>query len=203
VLWAADNSVTALPGTSSALASRALGINDRGDAAGSLTTGFGFRAILWPTGRSEQDLGTLPSHTTSEAMAVNAGGDTVGYSADAIGGRRAVLWPSGSTIVDLGTLPGGDFSQSLGINNAGDVVGVSASALGSHAFIWTRTAALRDLNDLIVPSAFVLTQAVGINTAGAIIAIGRDVGQTQAAGDHDAHEFPLRIFLLLPTGAQP
>jgi probable HAF family extracellular repeat protein len=114
-----------------------------------------------------------------------------------------VLWPSGGPIVDLGTLPGGDSSQSLGINNAGDVVGVSTSALGSRAFIWTPTAALRDLNDLIAPSAFVLTQAVGINAAGVIVAIGRDVGHPQAAGDHDAHESPLRIFLLLPSGARP
>jgi probable HAF family extracellular repeat protein len=203
VLWAAAGSVTALPGASGAQASRALGINERGDAVGSLTTGSGPRAILWPSGGSAQDLGTLPGHTTGEAVAVNARADAVGYSADAIGDRRAVLWPSRGTIVDLGTLPGGDSSQSLGINDAGDVVGVSTSALGSRAFIWTPTAALRDLNDLIAPSAFVLTQAVGINAAGVIVAIGRDVGHPQAAGDHDAHEFPVRIFLLLPSGARP
>jgi probable HAF family extracellular repeat protein len=202
VLWAADDSVTALPGVSGAQASRALGINERGDAVGSLTTGSGLRAILWPRGGSAQDLGTLPGHTTSEAVAVNARGDVVGYSADAIGGRRAVLWPSGGMVVNLGTLPGGDFSQSLGINDAGNVVGVSTSALGSRAFIWTPTTGLRDLNDLIAPSAFVLTQAVGINAAGVIVALGRDDGHSQA-GDHDAHEFPLRIFLLLPSGAQP
>jgi hypothetical protein len=77
------------------------------------------------------------------------------------------------------------------------------SALGSRAFIWARTAALRELNDLIVPSAFVLIRAVGINAAGVIVAIGHDVGHTHAAGDHDAHELPLRIFLLLSSGVQP
>jgi probable HAF family extracellular repeat protein len=203
VVWAADDSVTALPGASGAQASRARGINEKGDAVGSLTTGSGFRAILWPSGGSAQDLGTLPGHTTSEAVAVNARADAVGYSADAIGGRRAVLWPSGGTIVDLGTLPGGDSSQSLGINKRGDVVGVSTSALGSRAFIWTPTAGLLDLNDLIAPSAFVLTQAVGINAAGDIVAIGRDVGHPHAAGDHDTHESPLRILLLLRSGARP
>jgi len=204
VLWAPDNSVTALPGASAALASRALGINERGDAVGSLTTGFGAHAILWRAGRGEQDLGTLPGHTTSEALAVNTPGDSVGYSADAIGGRRAVLWRSGGTIVDLGTLPGGDFSQSLGINNPGDVVGVSTSTLGSRAFLWTGKDALRDLNDLIAPAPFVLTQAVGINDAGVIVAIGRDVDHTKASGGHDdAHEFPIRIFLLVPSGAKP
>jgi len=204
VLWAPDNSVTALPGASGALASRAMGINERGDAVGSLTAGFGVHAVLWQAGRGEQNLGTLPGHTTSEALAVNTSGDTVGYSADAVGGRRAVLWPAGGTIVDLGTLPGGDFSQSLGVNNPGDVVGVSTSALGSRAFLWTRQNALRDLNDLVAPSSVVLTQAVGINAAGVIVAIGRDVGHTQTAGGHDdAHEFPLRIFLLVPSGAKP
>jgi hypothetical protein len=49
----------------------------------------------------------------------------------------------------------------------------------------------------------VLTQAVGINAAGDIVAIGRDVGHSQAVGDHDAHEGPLRILLLLRSGARP
>jgi len=154
---------------------------------------------------SAHDLGTLPGHTTSEALALNARADAVGYSADAKGRRRAVLWPSGVPIVDLGTLPGGNFSQSLGINNAGVVVGVSTSALGNRAFIWTPAERLRDLNDLIAPSAFVLTQAVGINAAGVIVAIGSDVAHPQAGGGHghDDHESPLRVFLLLPSGARP
>src|SRR5262249_53438713 len=155
------------------------------------------------SGVSAHDLGTLPGHTTSEAVAVNARADAVGYSADAKGRRRAVLWPSGIPIVDPGTPPGGDLRQSLRLNNAGVVVGVSTSALGSRAFIWTPAAALRDLNDLITPSAFVLTHAVGINAAGVIVAIGTDVGHPRAGGGHghDDHESPLRVFLLLPSGA--
>jgi probable HAF family extracellular repeat protein len=192
-----------LPGASRAQASRALAINERGDAVGSSDTGFGLHAILWPGWGSEQDLGTLPRHTTSEAVAVNGRGDIVGYSADVTGMRRAVLWQRGGGILDLGTLPGGDFSQALGINDAGDIVGTSASIFGSRAVIWTSTAALLDLNDLIAPSAFVLTQAVGINAAGVIVAIGRDAGVEHTAGGHDAHEFPIRVFLLLPSGVRP
>ena len=61
----------------------------------------------------------------------------------------------------------------------------------------------RDLNDLIVPSAFVLTQAVGINANGVILAIGRDADDTHSTDNHDAHEAPVRVFLLSPSGAKP
>ena len=81
------------------------------------------------------------------------------------------------------TLPGGDFSQALGINNRGDIVGTSTSAFGSRAVIWTSAAGLTDLNDLIVPSAFVLTQAVGINANGVILAIGRDADDTHSTAE--------------------
>lgn len=202
VLWAADGTVTALPGVSGVTV-RALGINDRGDVVGVADTGVGRRAILWSPGRAARDLGTLPGHITSEAVGVNARGDIVGYSADAIGTRRATLWQSGGGIVDLGTLPGGNFSQALGINDGGDIVGTSTSSVGDRAFLWTRTVGLQDLNDLIVPSSVVLMQAVGINTRGMIVAIGRDAGGEAGLHGHHAHEVPVRVFLLLPGGAQP
>ena len=206
VLWAANGTVTALPGASSAQTSRALGINERGDVVGAWNTGSGLRAILWPRGGPAQDLGTLPGHTTSEAVAVNARGDVVGYSADVTGARRATLWQAGGGSLDLGTLPGGDFSQAIGINDAGDIVGTSTSSVGSRAVIWT-TNGLQDLNDLIAPSSIVLTQAVGINPAGMVVAIGRDAGDeagTDGHGHgHEDHELPTRVFLLRPSGGRP
>jgi hypothetical protein len=60
-----------------------------------------------------------------------------------------------------------------------------------------------DLNDLIVPSSFVLTQAVGINTTGMIVAIERDAGGEAGHPGHDTHEVPVRVFLLLPAGVRP
>jgi len=206
VLWAANGTVTALPGASSAQTSRALGINEQGDVVGAWDTGSGLRAILWPRGGLAQDLGALPGHTTSEAVAVNARGDVIGYSADAIGARRATLWPLGGASFDLGTLPGGDFSQALGINDAGDIVGTSTSSVGSRAVIWT-SSGLQDLNDLIAPSSIVLTQAVGINAAGMVVAIGRDAGDEAGTAEHGHghgdHESPVRVFLLRPSGARP
>ena len=202
VLWAADGRVSALPGASG-LTSRALAVNERGDVVGVLDTGAGLRAILWPGGRAAQDLGTLPGYAMSAAAGVNARGDIVGYSANAGGARRATLWRSGGGIVDLGTLPGGGFSQALGSNDAGAIVGTSTSSSGSRAFLWTPLAGLRDLNDLIVtPSPFVLTQAVGINIAGMIVAIGHEAGD-EAGDGHESHELPIRVLLLLPLGARP
>jgi probable HAF family extracellular repeat protein len=203
VLWAADGTVTALPGTSGAQTSRALGINEPGDVVGAWDTGSGLRAIVWPGGGAAQDLGTPPGQTTSEAVAVNARGDIVGYSADATGARRATLWQSRGGILNLGTLPGGDFSQALGINDAGDIVGTSTSSFGSRAFIWTSANGLQDLNGVIALSSFVLTQAVGINAAGVIVAIGRDAGDEAGIAGHEPHEFPVRVFLLLPSGVRP
>ena len=73
-----------------------------------------------------------------------------------------------------------------------------------HASEVLFASAVMTFGTFIAPSASVLTQAVGINPAGVILAIGRDVGHTHGAGGHDdGHESPLRIFLLLPSGAQP
>ncbi len=203
VLWANDGTVTALPGISSALTSRALGINERGDVVGAWDTGSGLRAILWPRGGPAQDLGTPSGQPTSEAVAVNSRGDIVGYSADVTDTRRATLWQSGGGSLDLGTLPGGDFSQALGINDPGDIVGTSTSSSGSRAFIWTLNNGLQDLNGLIAPSSFALTQAVGINAGGMIVAIGRDASHEADAHAHEDHELPVRVFLLVPTGGRP
>lgn len=202
VIWAADGTVTALPGVSS-VTNRALGINDRGVVVGVTDIGVGRRAIQWSPGGAAQELPILRGHTTSEAMGVNSRGDVVGYSADPIGTRRATLWQSRGRIVDVGTLPGGNFSQALGINDRSGIVGTSTSSVGTRAFLWTPTGGIQDLNALIAPSSFVLTQAVGINTAGMIIAIGNDVGGGAGSHGHDAHELPVRVFLLLPAGVQP
>jgi hypothetical protein len=90
---------------------------------------------------------------------------------------------------DLGTLPGGDFSQALGNNDAGDIVGISTSTGGSRAVLWTSRAGIQDLNTLIPPSPFVLTQAVGINNVGMIIAMGHDLDPHAGHGhSHESHE---------------
>ena len=85
-----------------------------------------------------------------------------------------------------------------GINDVGMIVGASGSAFGTRAFLWTQSGGLRDLNDFVLqPSTFVLVEAVAINNSGTILAIGRDA-TLDPHDEHDAHELPIRVFLLVP-----
>jgi probable HAF family extracellular repeat protein len=90
----------------------------------------------------------LPGDNFSQALAVNASGQVVGFSTtvtpDGNTGTRAVLWtPTGQTDEarlpiyaprNLGTLPGGSSSQALAVNASGQVVGSSTtvSSFGSR-----------------------------------------------------------------------
>jgi probable HAF family extracellular repeat protein len=181
--------------------SQALAINDSGVVVGisKLATGR-THAVRWTSG-SIEDLGTLPGDLDSEALAINNAGQVVGFSSGS--GTRAVLWDRSSQVQNLGALPGGEFSQALGINAAGIVVGISNIGSdtdhapdgehGSHAFIWTRTAGMRDLNDLVPPEADVLLiAAVAINETGQIAAYGG----RRSTYHHDA---PLTAYLLTPA----
>jgi probable HAF family extracellular repeat protein len=198
VLWPKTGAARALPGLPGSTSSKALAINARGNAAGISQSGSDTHAVRWDRD-VVQDLGTLPRARFSEALAINNKDEVVGSAGDATGARHAVLWERGFAIKDLGVLPGGDSSRALGINDRSEVVGTSESLLGSRAFVWTAGAGMRDLNTL-VPSGggFVLVQAVAINNHGTILALGRD--DTGAGPDHghDAHEFPIRVFLLRP-----
>jgi probable HAF family extracellular repeat protein len=81
----------------------------------------------------------------------------------------------------------------LGISN-GQVVGTSETTEGEHAFLWTETGGMQDLNSLLtLRSGFILTQAVSINSQGIILAVGQNDDTSQT------HEKPLRIFMLVPT----
>ena len=201
VIWNAQGAPAALAGTSNLPSSRAFAVNEVGSTAGVRGSGASRRAVLWPAGAAAQDLALLAGHTTSEAHAINARSDVAGYSANAAGTRRATLWPLGGPVVDLGTLPGGDFSQAFGVNDAGDVVGSSSSSAGDRAFIWNRSRGMQDLNSLIGASPIVLNKAAGINNLGMIVATGYDhAGGGADAHDHETHELPIRVFLLIRSG---
>jgi probable HAF family extracellular repeat protein len=89
---------------------------------------------------------------------------------------------------DLGTLPGGACSEASGINGSGVVVGQSEVAPGptpctgtSHAFVWTASGGMADLNTLIDPTlGWQLTSAAGINDTGQIAGTGIINGQEHA-----------------------
>ncbi|WP_167772601.1 hypothetical protein [Ramlibacter henchirensis] len=202
VTWNAGGTPAALPAVAGASSSRGNDISTRGDVAGLVSGDAGDRPVLWPAGQAATELQLIPGDSTGEARAVNATGDAVGYTGSAGGVmRHAALWTSAGLVTSLGALPGGEFSEAFGINDSGAVVGTTSSSAGRRAFLWTRTGGIQDLNTLIPPLHVVLTKAVGINNAGAIVAVGHAAPPGQAGDDHAFHDAPLRVFLLRPVGA--
>jgi probable HAF family extracellular repeat protein len=95
--------------------------------------------------------------------------------------------PDGSYL-DLGTFAGHD-AAAYSINGRGEAVGATyiLGGPGGHAILYTDAGGLRDLNNLIPPSAgWELVNAAGINDAGQIAGYGR-------------HNGALRAFRLSPT----
>lgn len=207
VTWDAGGTPAALPAVPGARSSRANDVSTAGDVVGLAQLGAGDRPVLWMAGQAATELQLLPGDTTGDARAVNGRGEAVGYTGSGSGAlRHAVVWSPTGLVTGLGALPGGEFSEAFGINDAGAVVGSTSSSAGHRAFLWTRTGGMQDLNTLVPPQHVVLTKAVGINNAGAIVAIGHatppgGVGAHARSDDHAFHDLPVRVFLLRPLWA--
>ena len=119
------------------------------------------------------DLGTLGGGF-SFANAVNEAGQVAGYSLTAGDVAFHPFLYSGGTLLDLGSF-GGDYAEARALNEAGMVVGLASLPGGgfSHAFLYA-DGQLLDLNTLVEGGLgdFILTEAVGINGAGQIVANG-------------------------------
>lgn len=133
------------------------------------------------------------------AGSVNNSGLSVGRAGyDTGANTRAVLWTLASR-TNLGTLPGGDYSRAFGINNLGQVVGTSTSSSGTHAFLWTSSVGMLDLNALIpLDLGLVLSEAHRINDVGQIAALSGGGEQAPPPGDDHEQEHFYRVFLLTP-----
>jgi probable HAF family extracellular repeat protein len=197
VMWRSDRTIESLGRLRDGDHSKAFAINQSGDVAGTSERPGANRAFIWTRNRGMENLGVLPGDSESAAIAINNPGRVVGYSSGARG-SRAFFWTRNRGMEDLGTLLGDESSRAFAINEPGDIVGTSGGPAGQRATLWPRGGGVQDLNALIVPGNFVLTHAVNINNPGAILAIGHDLDGFGNDHDHDDHELPVRIFLLIP-----
>ncbi|MEU4770024.1 hypothetical protein AB0H12_43080 [Actinosynnema sp. NPDC023794] len=112
-------------------------LNERGDAVGWVLEGGTSRAVLWPAGGKQVDLG-LPGN--SVATAINERGDIIGHaSSPDYSSSRVFLWRDGQ-LTYLDSL-GGAYSTPVALNNHGVVVGRSTTADGSWKGVrWTPVA---------------------------------------------------------------
>ena len=161
-----------------------LDINDSGDIVGESVFSYGppFKShgFFW-NGSKMTDLGTLSGGVTSMANAINTSGVIVGQSdGTSTGGNwHAVMWDTSHKIHDLGVFPSGQYSVAFSVNDSDVVVGYGAlSNNAPHAFIWTSSGGMKDLNSLIPSnSGWVLINANSINNLGQITGYGVVGGQ--------------------------
>jgi probable HAF family extracellular repeat protein len=176
--------------------SHAYAINAGNNYVGDYNAGSGYgpRAYYW-NGANGYDLGTLGG-AFATATGVNATSQIVGWSSTS----TAAFYPvhaflysfyGDETMHDLGVLASGDNSEAESINSAGQIVGYSNLTSGGtsdHAFIYTSTGGITDLNTLIPSgSGWTLESATAINNSGWIVGVGLN-----SAGATDA-------FLLTPS----
>lgn len=134
------------------------------------------------------DLGTLGGDY-SQAWAINKSGQITGVAERADDGQHAFITTAGGTMQDLGVLgelggnPAYAWSWGYAINDSGVVVGqASAKVTGDyHAFVFTKSAGMQDLNALIPPSKWTMVEARGINSDGQIVCTGSDSAENQHA----------------------
>ena len=165
----------------------AYAINRYGQVAGDATTNGDAisNAFLWSKTTGMKNLGKLPGSVNSAAIAMNDLGQVAGYSDCGTDCAHAVLWSKAKgSMLDLGVLPGAISSYARGINNVGQVVGLSYySPVGNHlhAFVWSPSTGMLDLNNLIpANSGWLLQAANAINDHGQIVGYGTLNGQIEA-----------------------
>ena len=158
--------------------SAAYGINDAGTVVGDGRLANGtFRGLIWNADGSVTTLGTLGG-TSSQATAVNEGGEVVGFASLASGYQHAFAL-IGGTMTDLGTLGGSSYAY--GVNDSGEVVGYSYLADGDQDAFLYDDGSMLDLNSLLpANSGWVVEEAFGINNAGQITGMGLFDGQLTA-----------------------
>lgn len=97
--------------------SAAVDVNGKGQVAGYATVGAARRAMLWAQDGTATDLGVLPGHASSEAVAISETGIVVGVSKDA-SGEQGFIWNATDGMLSL---PAGFIPRD--VNHWGEVAG--------------------------------------------------------------------------------
>ena len=108
------------------------------------------KAAVWNEAGAVTTLGHVPGGTKSQGVAINDLGRIAGiaHSLDFPNGV-AFLWRSGETMIPLGDLPGGEKrSRAFDLNDRDEVVGYSYTDDSVHAFLWSPSLGMVDLNNL-------------------------------------------------------
>ncbi|MFG0275881.1 MAG: hypothetical protein ACF8QF_12585 [Phycisphaerales bacterium] len=153
----------------------AFDVNESGHVAGfgEAASFVGIEATLWIDG-DPIGLGRKTGFTRSFGYGINEHDDVVGCL-EQVGESQPALWPAGGSVVQLPSLSADGVHCALDINDHGRIVGFSAGEFGDRAVMWTNTATLVDLNDLLAPadaSEWTLLRAGAINNAGQIVGEG-------------------------------
>lgn len=169
--WSPWSGTTVLPSLST-LESAANDINHANDAVGySAAAGGGKRAVLWPTAGGIRELGMLPGHAGSDAVAISNKGHVAvaswpaGLTSVGTTRPRAALWTETGGLQPLGTF-GGETSVPADVNAWGEVVGTGTTADGqAHAFVWHPSTGMVRLDE----GGAGRSKALAINSWGDII----------------------------------
>ncbi len=175
----------------------AQGINNKGqlvgtiDSDGNLNDTFVNTAVLWEKTKGAYELKNLGTFGAAQASLrdINDAGQIIGAKSNGLSGTAAVTNPfilfdknkdgkyTNDELTDLGSL-GGKTGSVGAVNAFGTVVGASQLADGtSHAYVWNN-GKMADLNTLVSKAityngaAVTLTNALGINDFGDIVATG-------------------------------
>jgi probable HAF family extracellular repeat protein len=142
----------------------AVDLNDAGQVAGSFITGPGAQpGFVWSAAGGLLDIGVVPGAGESQAWAINNAGVVTGNSDGVpLFPPRAFRWSLATGIEDLGSLTPDFAHSSFGsaLNEAGVIAGESDTPdYHRHAFTWTRTGGLVDIEPLTTYDSLVV--AVG------------------------------------------
>jgi probable HAF family extracellular repeat protein len=190
------------------------GLNDLGQVVGiTLDAGFKESAYIWSKHDGMRNLGTLPGATETWNPVINNRSEVAGFSdGDPLPYPIAFRWTAAGGMQSLGALTTGPAANSYAwaINDHGTIAGDSlASDVGNtyHAFVWTRTTGMVDIDTLgnhsssavaisasglvagnytnppdNINQAFIWTRGYGMRALGTAGGIGADVVAMSSGG---------------------